>query len=422
MLQSPHGSRGNPTPAAPGFSPVFVQVPRTSAARRGMTRKARPTLLRQMNERTIFEIVRARGPISRAELARRSGMSAPTASKVVANLLETGLLEETGAAQPAKAGRPGRLYRLGTGAVQVLGAVIDVRKSCVVSASLDGQIHQHLATEFPTPDTYPELIGALASGARKLMRRGDVATLGLGISTPGELDRRNQRVVLSPNLHMIDGRSPSADLRRKLGVPSVMFHETVGTCLAEQAYGAARGMQDFVMIGTYEGFGVSIVSGGRLVEGTDGMASEMGHITVDLHGEPCGCGNRGCLETVATDPAFARRISKRLGRPVEVEEAVRLVHDGKVAAADDVAITLDYLSVGVAAAINIFNPEAVLLCSRLLDLGPETMSVLRAKVAARALPPLMRSCQILRAEGNTRKGAIAAIVHHLTHALGPALD
>jgi len=78
--------------------------------------------------------------------------------------------------------------------------------------------------------------------------------------------------------------------------------------------------------------------------------------------------------------------------------------------------------VGAAATINIFNPEAVLLFSRLLDLGPEAMSVLRQKVEARALPPLMHSCQLLRAEGNTRKGAIAAIVHHLTHALGPALD
>lgn len=391
--------------------------PATSPAKR-----TDPTLLRQLNERSVFEIVRAKGPISRAELARCTGISAPTASKVVATLLDAGLLEQIGSTRSDRAGRPGKLYRVATGRVQVLGAVIDVRKCCIVSAGLDGKIDPSAFSEFATPRSYEQLIAMLARGALELMKRPKMATLGVGVSTPGEIDSRNQRVIESPNLHILDGRSPSSDLRRLLGIDAVMFHETVGTCLAEQAYGAARGMSDFVMIGTYEGFGVSIVSGGRLIQGKDGMAGEMGHITVNLDGEECGCGNRGCLETVATDPAFARAVSRRVGLSLEIEEIIRRVRRGQLDVTPELSVALDYLAVGIAAAINIFNPQAVLVCSRMLDVVPDALEQLKQRVARRALAPLAASCQVVRAEGNTRRGAIAAILHHLTHALGPSLQ
>lgn len=388
-----------------------------------MMRKIRPTLLRKLNERAIFEIVRSRGPISRAELTRASGISAPTASKVVANLLQAGFLEEIDSDQStSRVGRPSKVYRLGRDKAQVLGATIDVRRCCVLAAGLDGKFEESQVLDFATPSSYDALIDAIAVRGRQLMRRRRVTTLGMGISTPGEIDFRSQRVLLSPNLHMTDGRSPGADLSRLLEIETVIFHETVGTCLAERAYGAARGMDDFVMVGVYEGFGVSIVSGGRLIEGHDSMAGEMGHVTVDLNGERCGCGNRGCLETVATDAVFARRVSQRLGRHLEVEQIVRQSRAGEIDPEPDLTRTLEYLAVGIAALINIFNPQAVLVCSRMLDAAPDAFERLRASVSARALKPLLHHCRMTRAEGNTRKGAVASIINHLTHALGPVLE
>ena len=392
--------------------------------------RVRPALLRQLNERAVFEVVRRSGPISRAELTRLSGITAPTASKVVGKLLEAGFLEEVdgnghgeGAPDGAatRAGRPSKVYRLGTASVQVLGATIDVRRCSVLATGLDGRVQPANVLEFATPNSYAKLIDALAERARELLRR-PVATLGLGISTPGEVDVKNQRVLLSPNLHITDGKSPARDLHERLGIETVMFHETVGTCLAEHAYGAARGFNDFVMVGVYEGFGVSMVSGGRLVQGHEHMAGEMGHVTVDLHGQKCGCGNHGCLETVATDAAFARAISKRLGRKLEVEEIVHLSRDGTLDPQPELNRTLEYLGVGVAALVNIFNPEAVLVCAKMLDASAGAFDHLKSVVHRRALAPLLRHCRIVRAAGDTRQGAIASIIHHLTHALGPVLD
>ena len=397
----------------------------TQAPHAALKPRIRPGLLRQLNERAVFEIVRDRGPISRAELARQSGITAPTASKVVGKLLKAGFLEEVNAdgenSATSKAGRPSKVYRLGTATVQVLGATIDVRRCSVLCSGLDGRVAPRNVLEFPTPQTYSKLIDALAERARSLMRR-PVTTLGLGVSTPGEIDFVNQRVLLSPNLHITDGQSPALDLRRKLGVEAVMFHETIGTCLAEHAYGAAKGLSDFVMVGVYEGFGVSMVSGGRLIHGHEHMAGEMGHVTVDLNGERCGCGNTGCLETVATDAAFARAVSKRLGTRLEVEEIIARARAGAIGPQPELDRTLEYLGVGVAALVNIFNPEAVLICAKMLDAAPGAFERLNEFVRRRALAPLLRNCRLVRAAGDTRQGAIASIIHHLTHALGPVLD
>lgn len=386
-----------------------------------MAGKAKPALLRQLNDRAVFELLLDRGQASRAELTRHMGVSPTTASKTVARLLRAGFLEETGMQAATKAGRPGRIYQLGSGSVQVLGAAIDVRRSCVLAAGLDGRIHPEHVYDFATPRNYDKLMEAIADRAQHLIQARKMPTLGIGVSVPGGIDYRRQRVLLSPNLHMTDGHSPSADLSNRLGIEAVLAHEIRGACLAERAYGAARGMDNFVMVWAYSGFGAAVVTGGRLLQGHDHLAGELGHITVDRNGIECGCGNHGCLETVATDAALARLVSKRLGREVDMEEVMRLTRAGKLNPDDELEQTLDYLAIGIAASINIFNPEAVLVCASLLDVRPDTLRRLTDRVAKRTLGPLLRNCRVVRARGDTRQGAVASIIHHLTHALGPEM-
>jgi N-acetylglucosamine repressor len=379
-----------------------------------------PSLLRRLNERSIFELLLRSGTASRAELIRSLGVTAPTVHKAVASLVEAGLVEEVGFDTTKNLGRPGMVYRVASRSVQVLGVALDVRQTSIVSAGLDGAIDERVAQRFDTPATYGELVDAIESRIRGFAQP-DVQTIGIGISTPGELDAANQRILLSPNLHMTDGQSLSRDLNQRTGIDAIMYHETTGTCLAEWSHGAARGFRNFVMIGVYEGFGTSIVSDGRLLSGRDGMGGEMGHITVDINGEPCGCGNRGCIETVATDQAFARRVSKRLGRAMPIERIIAEARAGSLDVRAELDQTFAYLAVGAAAAINIFNPEAVLLCSRMFDAEPDALPRLTEMIHERALRPLRTGCEIIRAEGDTRRGAVASIIHHISGSIGPAL-
>jgi N-acetylglucosamine repressor len=287
---------------------------------------------------------------------------------------------------------------------------------------LDGRVQPDSIHDFPTPPTYEKLVDAIVERAQHLLQSRNVPTLGMGISVPGGIDYRKQRVLLSPNLHITDGRSPGADVSDRLGIKTVLVHEIRGACLAERTYGVAHGMTNFVMVWAYAGFGTAAVVDGRLLHGQEHMAGELGHITVDRNGIKCGCGNIGCLETVATDAAFARAVSRRIGRQVEIEEVLRLIREEKLDVATELNDTLDYLAIGIAAAINIFNPEAVLVCAGLLDAAPDALDRLSERVTQRTLAPLMKNCRVLRARGDTRQGAVAGIIHHLTHALAPDMD
>jgi N-acetylglucosamine repressor len=387
-----------------------------------MAGKAKPALLRQLNDRAVFELLLDRGQASRAELTRHMGVSPTTASKTVARLIRAGLLEELGIESSSKAGRPGRIYRLGTGSAQVLAATIDVRRCCVLVAGLDGVIQSDSVIEFTTPHSYAKLIEQIVDHAKHLLRGRRVPTLGMGISVPGGIDYRTQRVLLSPNLHITDGQSPGADVSALLGTKAVLVHEIRGACLAERSYGIARGMTNFVMVWAYAGFGTAAVVDGRLLHGQDHLAGELGHITVDRNGIQCGCGNIGCLETVGTDAAFAQGVSRRLNESLDIEQILQRVRENNLDVKRELNETLDYLAIGIAAAINIFNPEAVLVCAKMLDAAPEALANLSDRVKRRTLGPLMKNCRVLRAKGDTRQGAVAGIIHHLTHALAPDME
>lgn len=380
-----------------------------------------PTLLSKINERQVLRAIQARGPMSRAEVARHSGISAPTASKAVESLLRAGLLEEGDAPELAR-GRPAKRLRLATETAQVLGLVIDAERCRMVAAGLDGELHEERRVQFETPTSYEELIDQAAAGAQVLMERAGVATLGLAVSTPGLIDYRQQRGVLSPNVPITNGQSPSQDLAARLDLPCVMVQESHALCLAERQFGHARGIDDFAVMDVSTGIGLGVMSGGRLLTGYSGLAGEIGHVTVELDGRLCGCGNHGCLETVASDSALAYAISQRLGRRVSVEEAIEGLRSGEIAPGPELQRTCRYLSVGIAAAINLFNPSTLFVHGRLFEADECLFPCLVEETRKRALPPSFADCRIVQAQASKRQGAIAAIIEHLTDQLAPALS
>ena len=382
---------------------------------------ARGSLLRRLNEREILAAIQAAGPLSRADITRHTGISGPTVTRTVAALLRARLLEEGDLQRPAL-GRPGTVLRLASKTASVLGLVVGARRCELVAAGLDGAIHPEQVVPLETPRRYPDLVQSIARHARRLIDRRRIQVLGLGVSMPGLLHRREKRTVFSPNLHQTDGRRLGDDLRRELRIETAILQESHGLCLAEQTYGAARGVADFAMLDISEGLGVGVVSGGRILEGHSGLGGELGHVTVDIHGKPCGCGNRGCLETVATDTALAAAVSERVGRKVGIEEVVDLLRSGQVRADEELDRIMEYLAVGMAAVVNLFNPSKLFLHGRLLDARDGLFDELLDRTRRRALAPSMADCEVIRARGSKRLGAVAGIIHRLTTGRDGALE
>ncbi|MFN4261297.1 MAG: ROK family protein [Gemmataceae bacterium] len=375
--------------------------------------QVRPSLLRQLHSRQVLTTLQQQGPMSRAEIARHTGISGPTVTRAVSDLLAAGLLEE-GDALPAAAGRPGKIIRLASLRVGVLGVVVGVRGCELVAAGLDGQIQPDSVRTFPTPPRYADLVAAIAAHAQPFLNNGGATILGMGVSMPGLLNRRHERTVFSPNLHQADGQCLGVDLRERLGLDVAMIQESHALCLAEQTYGAARGVADFAMLDLTDGLGLGVVLGGRQMEGHSGLAGELGHITVELNGRPCGCGNRGCLETVATDSALATALSERLGHTLTIDDIVTAVRAGRLRADEEFERLLQYLAVGLAAVVNIFNPSKLFLYARFLDAAPDLWDRLMTLTHQRALAPSLADCAIIRARGNKQLGAIACIIHRFT--------
>jgi predicted NBD/HSP70 family sugar kinase len=381
----------------------------------------RPTLVGKLNERQVLRLIQRHGLISRAEVARVSGLSPPTVSKAVSSLLAAGLIEEQ-AAEVLGRGRPAVNLRLASESVQVIGIVIDAGECEIVTAGLDGVLHAK-TLRFATPSSYAQLLNTLEKECQGLMGQSSLNTLGIGLSFPGLIDNRTGRAVLSPNLPMTNGHTPAVDLSAQLGVPCALLQEMDALCLAERHYGQATGQDDFAMLDLGAGVGLGVMHMGQLLKGQRGLAGELGHITVvPIDGVQCGCGNTGCLETVCNDAAFARRVSKKLQRHVPFDEAVDLVRSGRSPLANEIHETAVYAAVAVAAVINLFNPAQVFVHTQLFDVIDGLFDRVVELTKKRALLPSFTECRIARSKCHKRQGAVAGIVQHLTNAVAGVVE
>ena len=384
--------------------------------------KSQHAYLAKINERHLLRVIREQGPRSRADLVRETGLSPPTVSKAAASLLNARLLEEVKVNGNSLAlGRPAPKLRLATDSVQVLGIVFDVDRCSVVASGLDGELREDRTRRVETLLDYDDLIHALVEHARTLMARPGVRTLGLGVTVPGLIDHRRGLDILSPNVRVIDGRCPGRDLSEELGIECVMVQDQHALCMAERYFGRAHGLDDFAMLDVSSGVGMGVMSGGRLVRGHSGFAGEIGHITVAPRGIRCGCGNRGCLETVASDSALARRISRRLGRHVDIEDVIRLARSGKLNLEKDCKEIVAYLAIGLATVINIFNPSTLFIHGQLFDADDSLFERVLEQTSRRSLSPSFADCQIIRARGNKRQGAVAGAIQYLMDSVVPEL-
>ena len=383
-------------------------TPRSSTAAR--REPIAPGLLRRMTVRRVLDTLRATGPTTRADLARATGISAPTISKAIASLLDLGVVEETDPAASATAGRPARRLRLATRSARVVGVVLDAERIEVGAAGLDGRQITGTRTSAATPASYEALIRTTADLVAPHLD-ADAELLGIGLSSPGLTDRREQRVILSPNLPVTNGRRPAADLAAALGVPASLCQEAHALCLAERLVGAARDLDDFAVLDATAGLGTGIYHAGQLVQGARGLAGEFGHVTFEPDGLPCGCGNRGCLETLATDRALAARVSEELGETLGADEALEAISVDPARHARAIDATEQWLSIAIAGVVNVFDPAAVFVHVRWPHRVDGAFDRLVARARARLVNPEKDVCVIEPSRVSKLDGAVAVVLH-----------
>ncbi len=327
-------------------------------------------LLRDLNVNLLIELVRQGGPISRADLARQSELSAPTVSAIVAELLRRGIFSEVALA-PSSGGRPPVLLRLDPKAGYVVGiklrgdglttVVCDLEANVAASAERDGQF-------IADPDA---ALAAIEQATRQVLREGKIAkskVLGIGIGLSGLIDSARGTCRFS---HLLDWSDvPIAEpLWRRLRLPVWVDNDVNTLAVAEKWSGEGIAARNFITLSVGRGIGVGIVVDRALYRGALGAAGEFGHMIVDPAGPRCECGRAGCLEALVGEAALVRQAGEQLGRTVTTQELLALAGEGDLAVTRVLRAAGARLGLAVSNLVTLLNPELLIVCGEGTALG-----------------------------------------------------
>ena len=258
------------------------------------------------------------------------------------------------------------------------------------------------------------------------------AFIGVGIGSPGPLDREKGIVIVTPNLGWRN--FPLRDrVSAAVGIPASLDNDANCATLGEWWCGAAKGGRNVVGMTIGTGIGGGLILDGQLYHGASDVAGEIGHTTIDSTGRRCKCGNYGCLEAYASGPAIADRAREALGGGEEsilsqlVEGRLELITAQTVYDAsgqgDDVARhvvreTAALLGAGVANLLNIFNPDVVVIAGGVTQAGDALFEPLRAEVRRRAFRPAVEACRIVPGSLPGSAGVVGAVATFKAQMLG----
>ncbi|MFG1823565.1 ROK family protein [Microbispora bryophytorum] len=259
--------------------------------------------MRARNLALVLGAVGARGSVTRAALAEMTGLTKTTVSKLVGDLIEGGLVVETGAVRDGERGRPGVEIRISGQHVAALGLEINVDylAVCVVDLARTVRLRRTQAVDnraAPPVDVIAQLGDLAAAVVDEAVEKG-LRVVGGVLAVPGPVDMTSGVVHNAPNLGWRD--VPLASLLR-FPFPVRVENEANLAALGELWFGS--GLPDFLHVSGEIGIGAGLVVRGRLFRGAHGFAGELGHVVVSPAGPPCRCGGRGCLEQYAGQDAL----------------------------------------------------------------------------------------------------------------------
>src|SRR5581483_11407889 len=315
---------------------------------------------RDINRRIVLNLMRKHQPMSRADLARHSGLQRSTISAIIDELIADRWLLE-GAVRDVPRGRKPTFLHLNVERSGIIGIGVRPIATTIVLARLDTSFVAEAT--IPTRGTPAEFLGQLTRHVKGLIAaHPEIPCEGIGVSVPGRVDQRTHRLVFAPNLRWrdLDLKTP---LEKATGLPVQLENAANACALAEIWCGKhAENVRDLVAVTVSEGIGVGMVVNGQVVQGAGGMAGEFGHVSLDESGPLCRCGNRGCWEMYASNLAAVRYYEESLGKSVAKRKSSRMTFSdlliqsrrGDAKAGEALDRMAHYLGVGLATLVNGF--------------------------------------------------------------------
>jgi predicted NBD/HSP70 family sugar kinase len=332
--------------------------------------------------------------LSRADVARATGLTRTTVSDLVEGLLGDGLVVEAGTG-PSTGGKAPILLRVPADARQLIGIDVDADRLSGVVVNLNGEITVREVRDLRDLDG-PGALDELESLVLLLVEAADRPLVGVGVGAPGLIDTATGTVRWGVGLDWRD--EPVGErLESVTGLPTVIVNDSQAAAMAEWAFGQHDTGGAMVVVKVGEGIGAGIVLGGRLYAGDDSGAGEIGHTRVSDDDRPCRCGSSGCLETVASQRAVlakARRAAEERadwalsGQPVSHESLLRAFEADDPVARELVLDSAPPLGRVLAAVIGTIGARDIVVVGPMTDFGEPWLARVRAEAERSALPLL----------------------------------
>jgi predicted NBD/HSP70 family sugar kinase len=369
-----------------------------------------PSDIGDVNRSRVIQAFCDYGPLTRADLAKMAGVTRATIGNIVSSLVDSGLIEEGEPRDTGTVGKPGRPLWFGpraglTGAVSITPGLVD---AALVNAR--GEELEKRVVAFDASDDYRRIVGALGDALGKVLPRSPREVLGVGIAVPGVCNTATGDVLGSGPVPALNGVKLGSQVADRVRTRVLVDNDTRAQALGEKWFGQGRQESSFASVQTGHGIGVGLVLRGVVLRGPHGEAGEAGHITVEVDGDACTCGLRGCWETIAS-LRWLRREAAALG----IKHASKLDASHLVARADDDpnAMTLlhryaDNIAVGIAALQLILSPGLFILHGDAVGGGERLRALVEDAARRRVFAHVRTSVEVVTSELDQRATLLGA--------------
>ncbi|MBM7570291.1 ROK family transcriptional regulator [Aquibacillus albus] len=328
-------------------------------------------VVKKENKTLVLETVKSKSPLSRADIAQFTGLNKGTVSSLVSELIDEKLIYESGPGKSSGGRRPVMLY-FNEVAGYSIGIDLGVNYLLGILTDLNGNIINEKTIKFKD-ENYQKIEGFLFEIIEFLQNAAPSSPygiIGIGVGVPGIVNNDGE-ILIAPNLGWKQIHLKTI-IEDKYHIPVVIENEANAGAYGEKKFGAGEKFENIIYVSVGIGIGVGFILDGSLYKGKNGSSGEMGHMTIEVNGLPCSCGNQGCWELYASEKAVLRKAEQQIFLSSNQELSLDALNSlaiqgdkGTIRLFEEIG---DYLGVGINNIINTFNPEQVIIGNRIASL------------------------------------------------------
>lgn len=382
---------------------------------------------KRVNQYTTLDLIRKKGPITRPEIARISGLSRPTVDVAVDTLRKKKFVKRAGFAS-SRGGRRPILWKLNNKGGYIVGVDMESPHLTIILIDLETNIISKSKVSFSLNMGKEIILSYLIKEVHKVINKAGINTediIGMGVGIPGLIDKSRG---ISASIERIPGwyNVPIVDiLKKEFNLPVFLENDVSVMAMAEKYSGDGQEVENMIYVAFRTGIGSGVFINGELFRGVHGNAGFLGHITIDKNGPLCTCGNRGCLELFADEPVIINKAKEGLKN--KVKTSINSLVEGKVekitpevvfkSALDKDSFALDivrktgkYLGIGIANMVNLFDIELVIIGGNITKAGEPFLESVRKTAKKHLLPLFNKNLKIKYAKIGEDAAALGATI------------